>query len=54
MTHPLTDRLARAACPMAVLSACPVPCQDCRQFAERVAAELLTVVREIHPIGDSR
>lgn len=56
MNYPLSDRLARAACPMADLfGACPVPCQDCLQFAERVAAELVTVVREIHSVtGDAK
>ena len=52
MTHPLTDRIALAACPMAVLRPCPSPCQDCRQFAERVAVELVRVVREIHAVPE--
>jgi hypothetical protein len=50
----LADRLARAACPMAVLRPCPAPCQDCRRFAERVAVELVRVVRETQTTGDER
>jgi hypothetical protein len=50
----LADRLARAACPMQALKPCPAPCQDCRRFAERVAVELVRVVRETQTTGDER
>ncbi len=48
----LADHLALAACPMQALKPCPTPCQDCRRFAERVAVELVRVVRETQTTGD--
>jgi hypothetical protein len=44
----ITDRLARAACPMAVLRPCDKPCHDCKRFAGKVALELVQVVKETH------